>query len=87
MSPLSKIFEKIVHKKIVCYLDKFNILSNSQFGFRKKRSTETALLNFVDLIHEGLENKENVGAIYMDLSKAFDVMNHDILEEKLDHWV
>ena len=63
LSPLSKIFEKIVYKKMICFLDKFNIMSNTQFGFRKNMSTETALLYFVDLIQNGLNNKENVGAI------------------------
>ena len=68
------------------FLDKFNILSATQFGFRKNMSTETTLLKFIDFIHNGLDKKENVGAIYMDLSKAFDVMNHKILEEKLEHY-
>lgn len=86
LSPFSKIFEKIVHNQMVSFLDKFNILSTSQFGFRKTMSTESALLNFVDFIHNGLDKKENVGAIYMDLSKAFDVMNHKILEQKLEHY-
>ena len=86
LSPLSKVFEKIVHKKIISFLDKFKVLSDSQFGFRKNMSTETALLNFTDSIYEGLNSKDNVGAIYMDLSKAFDVMNHKILEQKLEHY-
>ena len=86
LSPLSKVFEKIVHKKMISFLDKFKVLSDSQFGFRKNMSTETALLKFTDSIYEGLNNKENVGAIYMDLSKAFDVMNHKILEQKLEHY-
>ena len=68
LSPFSKIFEKIVHNQMVSFLDKFNILSTSQFGFRKTMSTESALLNFVDFIHNGLDKKENVGAIYMDFS-------------------
>ena len=71
---------------MVSFLDKFNILSTSQFGFRKTMSTESALLNFVDFIHNGLDKKENVGAIYMDLSKAYDVMNHKILEQKFEHY-
>ena len=68
LSPFSKIFEKIVHNQMVSFLDKFNILSTSQFGFRKTMSTESALLNFVDFIHNGLDKKENVGAIYIWIS-------------------
>ena len=49
-------------------------------------STEAALINFIDFVHKGLTAKHNVGAIFMDLSKAFDVMNHDILEIKLKHY-
>ena len=86
LSPLSKIFERIVYKRMVSFLNKFNILSETQFGFRQNMNTETALLNFIDFVHKGLTNKENVGAVYMDLSKAFDVMNHEILEKKLEHY-
>ena len=68
------------------FIDKYSIFANTQFGFRKKLSTESALLNFTDYIQNGLTLKHNVGAIFMDLSKAFDVMNHDILETKLEHY-
>ena len=49
-------------------------------------NTETALINFIDFVHKGLTAKHNVGAVFMDLSRAFDVMNHDILEIKLKHY-
>ena len=62
------------------------IFSKSQFGFRKGVSTETALINFIDYIHKGLTAKHYVRAVFMDLSKAFDVMDHDILETKLQHY-
>ena len=68
------------------FIDRYNIFSKSQFGFRKNMSTEAALINFIDFVHKGLTAKHNVGAIFMDLSKAFDVMNHDILEIKLKHY-
>ena len=86
LSPFSKILEKIVNMRMLNFIDKYNIISSTQFGFRKKLSTETALLSLTDYIHNGLTLKHNVGAIYMDLSKAFDVMNHDILKLKLEHY-
>ena len=86
LSPFSKIFERIIYDRMIKFIDKYNIFSKSQFGFRKNVSTETALIDFIDFVHKGLTAKHNVGAVFMDLSKAFDVMNHDILENKLKHY-
>ena len=86
LSPFSKFFEKIVYNRMISFIDKNYILSDSQFGFRKKKGTETALMNFMDFINKGLSKKQNVGTIFMDLSRAFDVMNHDILKLKLEHY-
>ena len=86
MSPFSKIFERIIYDRMLKFIDRYNIFSKSQFGFRKNMSTEAALINFIDFVHKGLTDKQNVGAVFMDLSKAFDVMNHDILENKLKHY-
>ena len=48
--------------------------------------TETAWIDFIDYIYNGLNNKMSIGTVFMDLSKAFDVMNHSILEAKLEHF-
>ena len=68
------------------FIEKNNILSETQFGFRRKLGTETALMKFMDFIHSGLSSKHYVGTVFMDLSKAFDVMNHEILKQKLEHY-
>ena len=86
LSPISKIFEKIIYLRMITFIEKNKIFSDNQFGFRKMKSTETALMKFMDFIHNGLSKKQNVGTIFMDLSKAFDVMNHNILKLKLEHY-
>ena len=86
LSQFSKIFEKIVYTRMVDFINKNNIFSETQYGFRKSKSTETALIDFTDYVHNGLTNKQNVGSIFMDLSKAFDVMDHSILKSKLEHY-
>ena len=86
LSPLSKIIEKIIYNRMVKFIEVNNIFSKTQYGFRKKMSTESALMDFVDYVQEGLTNKQFVGSIFMDLSKAFDVMDHNTLKLKLEHY-
>ena len=61
------------------------ILSNSQFGFRKKHSRSHAVHNSIDIINEAHKNREHVIGIFIDLSKAFDTLDHKILIEKLEN--
>ena len=86
LSSLSKIIEKVVHNRMMKFIDQNDILSNKQFGFRKNMGTETALANYIDYILSGLKHKKYTVSIFMDLSKAFDVLNHDILKTKLEHY-
>ena len=86
VSSFSKIIEKVIHNRMIDYLDKHHIISKSQFGFRKNMGTENAFIDYIDRILKGLKNKHFIISIFLDLSKAFDVMDHDILRIKLDHY-
>ena len=68
---------------MIVFIDKNKILSDTQFGFRKKMSTETALMKFMDYVHSGLAAKHFVGTVFMDLSKAFDMVEWDTLFKEL----
>ena len=57
LSPFSKIFERIIYTRMLNFIDKYNIFSKTQFGFRKNLSTESALLNFTDYVQNGLTLK------------------------------
>ena len=83
---LSKIFEKLIHRRLVSFLDKNQVIYRKQFGFRKQHSTIHALHSAVTQVVNGLNNKEAVFGIYLDFSKAFDTIQHDILLEKLEHY-
>ena len=82
----SKIFEKIMKKYLLEFIDSQNIISHKQFGFQKGKSTLDALTKFSKLIYEQLDQSNHVLSIFIDFAKAFDTVPHDILLRKLDHY-
>lgn len=80
-----KIFEYCFNARLNSYLEKYNILSNSQNGFRANHSTYTALDHAITHIHESLNNKNQIMGLFFDMSRAFDTVDHNLLITKLYH--
>ena len=83
---ISKVFEKAIVQRLRKFLEDFNLISDSQFGFRSNMSTEKAIMQFTSKVFSNLERKHYVAGIFLDLSKAFDTLNHEILVDRLQYW-
>ena len=79
---LSKLIEKAIHIQTQEYLDKHGLLYKFQSGFRKKFSTDSCLVQLSDFIINDMDKGLHIGMILIDLQKAFDTLDHDILLEK-----
>ena len=82
-SVFSKLFEKILKSRILRFLNKNNILTSSQFGFRTNSSTELAITTLYDKLLNNLNEKRISFLLFLDLKKAFDFVSHSILLRKL----
>ena len=76
---LSKVFEKTMHKRIIKFFSKFNLLFSDQFGFLSKKSTSDAILKFTDKCYSNFNDKNVLNSIFIDLSKAFNILDLDFL--------
>lgn len=83
---MSKIFELAIKNRMVNFLEKYSLLHIGQHGYRKQRSTITALIEIIQNITEALDNGEIMKMLSFDLSKAFDSVSHEILLDKLNFY-
>ena len=84
-SNIEKILEKLMYKRLYTFLNK-NIIYNLQFGFRQQHSTSHALINITENIRKALDDGNIVCGIFVNLQKAFDTVDHQILLTKSNHY-
>ena len=82
----SKIFEKLMYKRLYRFLEIHKVLYSLQFGFQENHSIDHALVSLTEAIRNTLDNKRFGCGIFIDLQKAFDTVNHAILLSKLEHY-
>ena len=83
---ITKIFEKVIYRRLADFFDKYNVLSNNQFGFRCGNSTTLAIADVYENLTLSMDNGQATCAVLLDLAKAFDSVNHDILFQKLEYY-
>lgn len=86
LSNLNKIFEKVIYKRLYNFIEENDCLYSHQYGFRGNHSTTHALINITEEIRSALDQNKVACGIFVDLQKAFDTVNHDILLQKLSYY-
>jgi hypothetical protein len=84
LSPISKVFEKVILYNLSSFLNQNNVLPQNQFGFRKNISTIQAMYELIHNIVSALDNNKKILGLFFDLQKAFDMVPHEDLLQKLE---
>ena len=86
LSQYSKILEKVFHNRLMSFINDKQILNNSQFGSTKNMSTALAIIELVEEITTAIDEGKTTVGVFIDLKKAFDTVDHNILANKLEHY-
>ena len=86
LSNINKLLEKVIHGRTYSFLEKFNCFYKYQYGFKKGHSTNHVLIEITEKIRKALDSREFACGIFVDLQKAFETVNHEILLEKIEHY-
>ena len=81
----SKILEKLFCKRLTEFIDKYKLISDSQYGFRSNRSTSLAILDLIEELTSALDDNKYTIGVFIDLRKAFDTIDHGLLLKKMEH--
>jgi hypothetical protein len=83
LSTFSKVLERLIYNKVIKFIEKHKILSLSQYGFRSGHSTSHAIIDLTNSVTHHLDSGKKVAGLFLDISKAFDSLDHKILLQKL----
>ena len=86
LSHFNRIFEKMIKRRMESFIEQKDLLSSSQYGFRKAHSTQHAILDIVNAIQTNMDKQLFSSGVFIDFKKAFDTVDHNILVHKLDHY-